>query len=120
MSNLGLYQWFTTTAKKVGGPARLIEMFIGCGAILGSAVTYAVVNKYRGIKAGRTLKTLGKYSVISNAEDKKIDLDLKIGDEITVFASDGDTVLIVKNKDKNRPYFVSSEFLNKCSDYKTV
>ena len=25
MSNLGLYQWFATTAKKVGGPAKAAE-----------------------------------------------------------------------------------------------
>ena len=31
MSNLGLYQWFATTAKKVGGPANLIGIFISGG-----------------------------------------------------------------------------------------
>lgn len=31
MSNLGLYQWFTITAKKVGGPVKLLGMFIGGG-----------------------------------------------------------------------------------------
>lgn len=31
MSNLGLYKWFTTTAKKVGGAGNLIGIFIGSG-----------------------------------------------------------------------------------------
>ena len=35
---MGLYQWFATTAKKVGGPAKLIGMFISGGAIIGGAV----------------------------------------------------------------------------------
>ena len=50
MSNLGLYQWFTTTAKKVGGPARLIGMFISGSAIIGGTVGSVITNKYRDIK----------------------------------------------------------------------
>lgn len=118
MSNLGLYQWFTTTAKKVGGPAKLIGMFISGGAIIGDAVGSVITNKYRDIKDKKELKTLGTYSVIKDAEIKKIKLVLKTGDQVTVLAADDDSILIIKNGDKNNPYFVSVDFLIECSDYK--
>ena len=99
MSNLGLYQWFTTTAKKVGGPAKLIGMFISGGAIIGGAVGSVITNKYRDIKDKKELKTLGTYSVTKDAEIKKIKLVLKTGDQVTVLAADDDSILIIKNGD---------------------
>lgn len=118
MSNLGLYQWLTTTGKKVGGPGKLIGMFIGGGALVGGMIGSIVTNKYRDIKEKKELKTLGTFSVTKDAEIEKIKLTLKIGDKITVLASDDDSILIAKNGDQNNPYFVSSEFLKGCSDYK--
>lgn len=118
MSNLGLYQWFTTTAKKVGGPAKLLGMFISGGAIVGGAVGSVITNKYRDIKDRKKLKSLGKFSVTKDAEIEKIKLTLKIGDKITVLAADDDSILIIKNEDQNNPYFVSADFLMKCSNYK--
>ena len=50
MSNLVLYKWFTTTAKKVGGPTKLIGMYISDGAIIGGTMGSVITNKYRGIK----------------------------------------------------------------------
>ena len=67
MSNLGLYQWFTTTAKKVGGPAKLIGMFISGGAIVGGALGSVITNKYRDMKDKIVFKTLGTYSVTKDA-----------------------------------------------------
>lgn len=118
MSNLGLYQWFTTTAKKVGGPAKLLGMFISGGAIVGGAVGSVITNKYRDIKDRKKLKSLGTFSVTKDAEIEKIKLTLKIGDKITVLAADDDSILIIKNEDQNNPYFVSADFLMKCSNYK--
>lgn len=118
MSNLGLYQWFTTTAKKVGGPAKLIGMFISGGAIVGGAVGSVITNKYRDMKDKKELKTLGTYFVTKDAEIKKIKLVLETGDQITVLAADDDSILIMKNGDKSNPYFVSVDFLEECSDYK--
>lgn len=48
---MGLYQWFATTVKKVGGPAKLIGMFISGGAIIGGAVG-------RGEKGSGTVNTI--------------------------------------------------------------
>lgn len=118
MSNLGLYQWFTTTAKKVGGPAKLIGMFISGGAIVGGALGSVITNKYRDMKDKKELKTLGTYSVTKDAEIEKIKLVLKTGDRVTVLAADDDSILIIKNGDKNNPYFVSADFLEECSEYK--
>ena len=81
---------------------------------MGSVIT----NKYRDIKDKKELKTLGTYSVIKDAEIKKIKLVLKTGDQVTVLAADDDSILIIKNGDKNNPYFVSVDFLIECSDYK--
>lgn len=118
MSNLGLYQWFTTTAKKVGGPAKLLGMFVSGGVIVGGAVGSVITNKYRDIKDRKKLKSLGTFSVTKDAEIEKIKLTLKIGDKITVLAADDDSILIVKNGDQNNPYFVSTDFLMDCSNYK--
>ena len=118
MSNLRLYQWLTTTAKKVGGPAKLIGMFISSGAIVGGVAGSLITNKYRDIKENSKLKPLGTYSVVKDAEIKKIKLVLKSGDKITVLAECNDSILIVKNGDKNNPYFVSDNFLIECTDYK--
>lgn len=118
MSNLGLYQCFTTTAKKVGGPAKLLGMFISGGAIVGGAVGSVITNKYRDIKDRKKLNSLGTFSVTKDTEIEKIKLTLKIGDRITVLAADDDSILIIKNEDQNNPYFVSADFLMDCSNYK--
>lgn len=118
MSDLGLYQWFATTAKKVGGPANLIGIFISGGVFVGSVMGSVITNKYRDIKDKKELKTLGKYSVVKDAEIKKIKLVLKKGDQITAFTAGDDSILIVKNGDKDNPCFVSVDFLMECTDYK--
>lgn len=53
-----------------------------------------------------------------DVEIEKIKLTLKLGDKIIILASDDDSILIAKNGNQNNPYFVSSEFLKECSDYK--
>ena len=93
-------------------------MFISGGAIIGGAAGSVITNKYREFKEKKELKSMGTYSVIKNAEIKKIKLVLKIGDQITALAADDETILIVKNGEKDNPYFVSADFLMKCSDYK--
>ena len=112
MSNLGWYQWITTASKKVGGPLNLLAIIGGSCLAVGGTVGSVITNKYRD------LKTLGTYSVKKDAEIKKIKLVLKTGDQIAILAADDDSILIVKNGDKDNPYFVSADFLMGCSDYK--
>lgn len=54
MSNLGLYQWFTTAAKKMGGPGKFIGIFIGGGALVGSAIGSVVTNKIETLRIRKT------------------------------------------------------------------
>ena len=118
MSNLGWYQWITTASKKVGGPLKFLSLIGGTCLAVGGVAGSIVTNKYRDIKEKKELKTLGTFSVTKDAEIKKIKLTLKVGDKITILAADDDSILIAKNGDQNNPYFVSSEFLKGCSDYK--
>ena len=118
MSNLGWYQWITTASKKVGGPLNLLAIIGGSCLAVGGTVGSVITNKYRDIKDKKELKTLGTYSVKKDAEIKKIKLVLKTGDQIAILAADDDSILIVKNGDKDNPYFVSADFLMACSDYK--
>lgn len=118
MSNLGWYQWITTASKKVGGPLNLLAIFGGSCLAVGGTVGSVITNKYRDIKDKKELKTLGTYSVKKDAEIKKIKLVLKTGDQIAILAADDDSILIIKNGDKDNPYFVSADFLKGCSDYK--
>ena len=118
MSNLGWYQWITNASKKVGGPLNLLAIIGGSCLAVGCTVGSVITNKYRDIKGKKELKTLGTYSVTKDAEIKKIKLVLKSGDKIAILASDDDSVLIVKNGDKDNPYFVSTDFLLECLDYK--
>lgn len=118
MSNLGWYQWITTASKKVGGPLNLLAIIGGGCLAVGGTVGSVITNKYRDIKDKKELKTLETYSVTKDAEIKKIKLVVKTGDQVTVLAADDDSILIVKNGDKNNPYFVSADFLTGCSDYK--
>lgn len=118
MSNLGWYQWITTVSKKVGNPLKLLAIIGGGCIAVGGTVGSVITNKYRNSKDKKELKTLGTYSVIKDVEIKKIKLVLKIGDQVTVLATDGDSILIIKDGDKNNPYFVSVDFLTECSDYK--
>ena len=118
MSNLGWYQWITTASKKVGGPLNLLAIFGGSCLAVGGTVGSVITNKYRDIKDKKELKTLGTYSVKKDAEIKKTKLVLKTGDQIAILAADDDSILIVKNGDKDNPYFVSADFLMGCSDYR--
>ena len=111
-------KWITNASKKVGGPLNLLAIIGGSCLAVGCTVGSVITNKYRDIKGKKELKTLGTYSVTKDAEIKKIKLVLKSGDKIAILASDDDSVLIVKNGDKDNPYFVSTDFLLECLDYK--
>ncbi len=123
MSNLGGYQWLTTTAKKVGGPRNLVLIIAGAGAVVykSSEVLLKIgVNVFKRksneekieAKSDITIYTV-KSSGISNEG-----LVFEVGELFKVLESDGDAVLIEKIGDNNNPYFVSAELLEKISDYK--
>ena len=122
MSNLGWYQILTSMAKKVGGPKRLIGIFVGGGALLGSGVFAGGNALKKKIKTSLEKKkkeeeaaTLYKVNTEGRSNEGLL---FKVGETFRVLETDGDAGLIVKDGDANNPYFVSLKFLSTISDYK--
>lgn len=123
MSNLGLYQWFTTTAKKVGGPANLI-LLIGTGGYGVLRVAEACV-KAGGKQITKLIKehkkdeseegSIYEVTTAANVEDG---VDVQIGDKIKVCAIDNESAMIEILGAKNNPYFVGLDFLKSIVGYK--
>lgn len=119
MSNLGMYQIFTTIAKKVGGPAVLTGILMASGYVVlrsveagGKQVIKLVKEK---VNKPTEINTIYSF-VVSGVGDN----NLKFGenDKFIVTATHGDVVLIEKQNDNNNPYFVSLAWLMKVSNYK--
>ena len=119
MSNLGMYQIFTTIAKKVGGPAVLTGILMASGYVVLRSVEAGgkQVIKLVKEKVNKPTEIITIYSfVVSGVGDN----NLKFGenDKFIVAATHGDVVLIEKQNDNNNPYFVSLAWLMKVSSYK--
>lgn len=117
MSNLGLYQWMTTTAKKVGGPKNFLLITAGCGAAIYKVGEEILKKTRRKIKTLKNQKDILVYDVLSYGISNE-GLIFNINDQYKVLEKDGESVLIEKIGDLNNPYFVSAELLSKISDYK--
>ena len=122
MSNLGAYQWITSTSKKVGGPINLLLL---TGAIGAAVYKVSEIGVKKGIKAFKThqaskTKSLEAndniYSVTSPGTSNE-GVEFPIGTKFKVLETDGDSVLIEKIGDKNSPYFVSTELLSTISSF---
>lgn len=119
MSNLGLYQWMTTSSKACGGPLKFLGLVAAGGYVTG---------KFIELGAGFTKKKVSEkinknstqkdklYSVIKDGKSNE-GVEFKIGDSIRVLDIDKDVVLIEKIGDDNNPYYVSMEFLSDITDY---
>lgn len=123
MSNLGMYQWFTTTAKKVGGPEKLILLIAAGGygvfRIVEAGGKFTIKKIKKGID-GRSKKKLESYPICKVKEKYLVDdkVVVEVGDEIRVRAVDGEAVLIEIIGDKNNPYYIDLSILKKITDYK--
>lgn len=120
MGNLGVYQWMTTTSKKVGGPINFL-LLIGTGGAVASDITKVVVKKIkRTVKQNKEKKQKNIeariYTILTPGKSAD-DVAFAMGDQFRVLESDGDAVLIKKIEDDNNPYFVSAALLRKISDY---
>ena len=127
MSNLGAYQWITSTSKKVGGPINLLLLTGATGAIAGTVVYKAFefgLKKGRKVLKGRQahhawcLKANANIYSVTSAGTSDEGVEFSIGTKFKVLETDGDSVLIEKIGDGNNPYFVSKEFLHTISDFK--
>lgn len=122
MSNLGAYQWITSTSKKVGGPVSLLLLTGAIGAAVYKASEIGVKKVIKAFKAHHTTKTKclkaneNIYSVTSPGTSNE-GVEFPIGTKFKVLETDGDSVLIEKRGDKNNPYFVSAEFLSTISSF---
>lgn len=123
MSNLGWYQWFTTNAKKVGGPLKLMGLIaVGGYAVIrtGEAGVRKAIKLVKKHSEGTVKDILKKKSVCKVIADANIEkgVDVKIGDKIMVCAIDGEAVMIEILGDKNNPYFIDINLLRSITDYK--
>ena len=121
MGNLGWYQLLTTMAKKVGGPKRLIGLFVGSGALAGGGIVAGgnyVKNKINSAleKKKQDAASAKEYTVKTEGKSNEGVL-FRIGDVFKVLEMDGDVGLVEKVGDKNSPYYVSLRFLSSISDY---
>lgn len=122
MSNLGGYQWLTTTAKKVGGPINLMLITASTGAAIYKSSEIVIKNSIKAVKKkydDKKLKTefnIKQYTVKTFGVSNE-GLEFKVGEQFKVLESDGKAVLIEKIGDTNNPYFVSVELLKEISDY---
>ena len=121
MSNLGAYQWITSTSKKVGGPINLLLLTGAIGAAVYKASEIGVKKGIKAFKTHQASKTKcleandNIYSVTSPGTSNE-GVEFPIGTKFKVLETD-DSVLIEKIGDKNSPYFVSVELLSTISSF---
>ena len=121
MGNLGMYQWMTTIAKKVGGPKNLLLLTFAGGAVVGVGGYAGGAAISRSIQNNRRKKRLSESNtVIYTVKEEKASNEgvlFQIGDQFRVLERDGDAVLIEKLGDQHNPYFVSGKSLSMISNY---
>lgn len=121
MSNLGGYQRLTTIAKKVGGPANLVLLIAGSGAVVykgGEILVRKAIKNVNKLYAENSSEISSQIYIVNKQGVSNENLAFELGDRFKVLEFDGDAILIEKIGDSNNPYVVSSEFLEKISNYK--
>lgn len=116
MSNLGVYQWMTSTAKKVGGPVKFLLLVGATGAGLYKVGEVAVKKCVKTIRKDSAEDKDSCFSITAKGESIE-GLKFEIGDKFKVLEVDKDALLIEKLGDSNNPYFVSKVYMKEISDY---
>ena len=117
MSNLGMYQFITTLAKKVGGPGKLIALIATISASSGAIGTLAVqYGKKQHKKKKQEIESTQVYTVTTEGHSNE-GLLFSVGDSFRVLARDNDAALIVKPANSDNAYYCSAKFLSSISDY---
>ena len=120
MSNLGGYQRLTTIAKKVGGPTNLVLLIAGSGAVVykgGEILVRKAIKNVNKLYAENSSEISSQIYIVNKQGVSNENLAFELGDRFKVLEFDGDAILIEKIGDSNNPYVVSSEFLEKISNY---
>lgn len=121
MSNLGGYQRLTTIAKKVGGPTNLVLLIADSGAVVykgGEILVRKAIKNVNKLYAENSSEISSQIYIVNKQGVSNENLVFELGDRFKVLEFDGDAILIEKIGDSNNPYVVSSEFLEKISNYK--
>lgn len=120
MSNLGWYQWFTTSAKRVGGPLKLMGLIAVGGYAAIRTIEAGSKKAVKIVKAHHQCAQDAVLTICNVTTDGSIERDVtvKIGDQIRVCAVDGDAVMIEVLGNENNPYFVDMKQLKSLTDYK--
>lgn len=121
MSNLGGYQRLTAIAKKVGGPTNLVLLIAGSGAVVykgGEILVRKAIKNVNKLYAENSSEISSQIYIVNKQGVSNENLVFELGDRFKVLEFDGDAILIEKIGDSNNPYVVSSEFLEKISNYK--
>ena len=122
MSNLGAYQWVTSTSKKVGGPINLLLLVGVAGASVYKLVEIGVKKCIQAFKAHQASPTEywedneKIYSVTSPGISNE-GVEFPVGTKFKVWETTNNSALIEVEDDENNPYFVSIEFLCSISDF---
>ena len=117
MSNLGLYQWITTTAKKVGGPLQFLALVGGTGYLIVRPIEAGVKTVIKKVSQRLSSpKKLPVYTVETYGKSNE-GVEFQVGTMFRVWEVDGNAVLIEIIDDPKNPYFVSAEFLSSISNY---
>ena len=111
MSNLGLYQWTTTSMKKCGGPLKFLGIVFGTGMAAYAAGEFVVKKFYKKWKEKEDdISKIPYNNVTSDGEDEST-IKFKVGDKIRILAKVEGGALIEKYGDANNPYMISNELL---------
>lgn len=122
MSNLGYYQWITTTAKKVGGPLHLLGLVAIGGYFViraGEAGTKKIIKWVKACNNNKSGEMGTAYPVYNVVTDATIgdNVAVKAGDKIRVWAIDDDVAMVEILGNKNNPYFIDLNSLISITDY---
>ena len=116
MSNLGWYQWMTTTAKKAGGPVPFMLGIAGLGYVAIRPLEAGAKKAYKSIckhiktnsrKVESPIQTVLEYGASGN------EVQFNVGDKIRILETVDGGVLVEKIGDSNNPYVISNELLQK-------
>ena len=121
MSNLGSYQWITTTANKFGGPKKFIALIVACSAVTGVTIYKGCETIVKKIKKNVDNKKCEKcdelvYKIIKECKSEE-GVVFDINEEFIVLEVKKNTAYVVKSND-NSVYTFDKDFMMNISNYK--
>lgn len=113
-----MYQSITTFAKKVGGPKKAILITMAGGYAVFRVGEAVVKTSIKGIKKFFSKSSNTQVFVVKETGTSNEGVKFEKGTKIKVYEIDGDSVLVEKSDEPDVPYYVSTDLLQKISDFK--